>query len=92
METLLLIKELDYPIKPSHMLIIYSRILKDIHSHTTMEYEFSEIRTLKQLRKIILSEVFRMPECIRENEQVGKEIYSSVESYLLDSQEESNRE
>ena len=43
------------------MLRVYSHILRDLLSHTTMEYEFSEIKALKQLRKIILGEIVVMP-------------------------------
>lgn len=37
-ETLLLIKALGNPIQPHHILKLYSHILHDLQSHTTMEY------------------------------------------------------
>lgn len=53
-ETLMLIKALNNPIPPAQMLKLYSHILRDLQSHTTMEYEFSEIKALRNLRKTII--------------------------------------
>lgn len=45
---------------------IYSHILHDLLSHTTMEYEFSEIKALKQLRKVVLEEMVNYPQYLLE--------------------------
>lgn len=69
------------------MMKIYSHILHDLLSHTTMEYEFSEIRALKQLRKVVLEEMVKYPQYLTEGSQTSKEFYQTVENFMLDSQE-----
>jgi hypothetical protein len=46
---------LEYPIKGSRLLKLYVTILKNLLNYTTIEYEFSEIKTIKQLRYTVLS-------------------------------------
>ena len=61
METLRLLKALGNPIEAVRMLSLLVTILKNLLNYTTMEYEFSEINTIRQLRFTILSEIFNKP-------------------------------
>ena len=67
METLALLRKLDYPIKGGRLLKLYVSILKNLLNSTTIEYEFSEIKTIKQLRRTVLAEIFSSPEEIGRN-------------------------
>lgn len=82
METLALLKRLEYPIKGGQLLKLYVSILKNLLNSTTIEYEFSEIKTIKQLRFTVLSEIFSSPEEINANIDLAPEILISVYSYL----------
>lgn len=82
METLALLKRLEYPIKGGRLLKLYVSILKNLLNSTTIEYEFSEIKTIKQLRFTVLSEIFSSPEEINANIDLAPEILISVYSYL----------
>ena len=55
METLRLLRALHNPIETVRMLSLLVSVLKNLLNYTTMEYEFSEINTIRQLRFTILS-------------------------------------
>lgn len=82
METLALLKKLEYPIKGGRLLKLYVSILKNLLNTTTVEYEFSEIKTIRQLRFTVLSEIFRSPQEINANIDLAPDILISVYAYL----------
>ena len=82
METLALLRRLGNPIKGSRLLQLYVSILKNLLSSTTIEYEFSEIKTIKQLRFTVLSQIFTNPDQISQNIDLAPDILISVYSYL----------
>jgi hypothetical protein len=47
METLQLLRKLDHPIKGARLLRLFVTVLKNLMNCTTMEYEFSEIKTIR---------------------------------------------
>jgi hypothetical protein len=51
-----------------------------------LEYEFSEIRAIKQLRKMVLVEVIEMVDMVKEEESV--DVFISIYAYLVDCYQE----
>jgi|688.fasta_scaffold1149071_1 hypothetical protein len=47
METLQLLKKMGYPIEKKRLLGLFVSILKNLMNYTTIEYEFSEIKTIR---------------------------------------------
>lgn len=66
METLQLLKKLGNPLQKKRLLGIFVAILKNLMNYTTIGYEFSEIRTVRQLRFTVLSEIFEITEEIKQ--------------------------
>jgi hypothetical protein len=58
MESLQLLKKLGNPLQGKRLLGLFVSILKTLMNYTTIEYEFSEIKTIRQLRFTVLSEIF----------------------------------
>lgn len=62
METLQLLKKMGYPIERKRLLGLFVSILKNLMNYTTIEYEFSQIKTIRQLRLTALTEIFEIKE------------------------------
>ena len=61
-------------------------ILKTLLNQVELEYEFSEIRAIKQLRKMVLVEVIEMVDMVKEEESV--DVFISIYAYLVDCYQE----
>jgi len=60
-------------------------VLKNLLNNTTLEYEFSEIKTVKMLRFIVLSEIFgnKFAHYIKSDKGLAKDILISIYAYLI---------
>jgi hypothetical protein len=65
---------------------LYLTILKTLLNQVELEYEFSEIRAIKQLRKMVLVEVIEMVDMVKEEESV--DVFISIYAYLVDCYQE----
>lgn len=65
---------------------MYLTILKTLLNQVELEYEFSEIRAIKQLRKMVLVEVIEMVDMVKEEESV--DVFISIYAYLVDCYQE----
>lgn len=61
-------------------------MLKTLLNQVELEYEFSEIRAIKQLRKMVLVEVVDMIDMVKEEESV--DVFISIYAYLVDCYQE----
>ena len=61
---------------------MFMTILKNLLNQSELEYEFSEIKAIKQLRKIVLEEVVELIECVNEVDSV--DVFITIYVYLVD--------
>lgn len=90
-ETLELLKKVGNPIQQKRLLGLFISILKNLLNYTTIEYEFSEIKTIRQLRFKVLSEIFGSAHDLIANSEYAKDIVASVCEFLAtDCKEKAN--
>lgn len=82
----MLIKEMGTPILKKRLVKLYLTVLKTLLNQVELEYEFSEIRAIKQLRKMVLVEVVDMIDMVKEEESV--DVFISIYAYLVDCYQE----
>jgi hypothetical protein len=70
------------PIQKKRLVSLFLTILKNLLNQSELEYEFSEIKAIKQLRKIVLEEVIELIECVNEADSV--DVFITIYVYLVD--------
>lgn len=78
MESLHLLKKIGNPIQGKRLLGLFVSILKNMMNYTTLEYVLSEMKTIRQLRFAVLSEIFGISIEIKNYPEFSKDIVASI--------------
>ena len=82
MESLRLLKKIGNPVPCKRLLGLFVSILKTLANCTTIEYEFSEIKTIRKLRFTVLSEIFSISQELRKSPELSKDVVAGVCEFL----------